>query len=1056
MKRYLLLLLLAVLITLCPPTAVCEQLIYGLSSTIYSPPAPQGQLYSVEWASKSTALQVTKTGDRSAKVTVISYFSGVAQVMCVYRWRWQIGGNVRTGSATTYFDFTCKPVDIRIDQTGPLTIVSGQGVPLSVTLTPRVSPSPKIHWSSSNSLIAEVHQNGYVYGRKPGSATISVSSDAGPNKATIVINVPNVPVEQAEIIPNSLDIVTGQSRTLELSLHPEYAKANKIEWRSNNSKIASVSYDGTVTGRSLGSTSVYCIIDGWLTTKSIPVKVSKPKLKIYVDKTSGLYEKGTIVNLSSDRSDAEIYYTLDGSIPDQHSKLYRSPISLENNVTLKAIAKKKDCLDSDILSVDYYVSSLKVSSTYPSDNSMVCWANITPSIIFDKNINIINRDGIHMHKDGSEIVKGQCITSGNILNFIPETNLNEGNYTFTLSEKAIKTVSGDYNFDYSFSFSIKGSKNISYIAAGNQFSIVVKEDRTLWAWGNNTSGQIGNGSTYYVLAPEKILDKVSFTTCSNGISAAITPGGTLNMWGCNNYGQIGNGSVKNSSKPIETMDGIYTVATSGDHTLAINYVGDLYTWGANSSGQLGLGKESLYQWKPNFIMSKVYKVSASPHHSLIIDFYGQLHSCGYGGYGELCQGNSQSSSSLRYRLNNVQKAVALKNASLILFYDGTLRSYGDNKYCQLGTELDISKSFDGVDIMTDVKDIDGNNTIGAAIKSDNSLWMWGNNFYGNVGNGTTAMQKTPVKILDNVKQVSVGDTHVLALTYDGKLYGWGDNLCREIGTSAIGDKVLTPTIVDHFTIPVTPTSLTLPDITLSEGRQGVILPNVRPLDAVYSKIEWSVKNPEIATVNDFGVVFGKCAGETSVHCKVYYDNENFIEASSRIRVNASPYFYLVGNMNGWDDTNHDYRLILSEIENGIETYSCKVNFAPGSCDFKIMSDKGFDEIFGPKEPKTLFHNFDFENESEENEQFEIVAGGNNFVLPTNYPGGDISIRLLITENGNMTAYFNWIKNSGLNDIKAESPCIPIYYTLDGIKIDNPGRGFYIKVENNKAYKIFIP
>lgn len=187
-------------------------------------------------------------------------------------------------------------------------------------------------------------------------------------------------------------------------------------------------------------------------------------------------------------------------------------------------------------------------------------------------------------------------------------------------------------------------------------------------------------------------------------------------------------------------------------------------------------------------------------------------------------------------------------------------------------------------IMSDVKEIDANYLTAAAIKNDNSLWLWGNNTDGQIGNGTKEKQRIPTKIFENVKKVSVGENHVLALTNDGELYGWGGNLCSEITNRTEVDYILTPTKCSFFPSPVVSKSLHLENLILEVGEQGVLLPSVSPSNADYMQIEWNSSNPDIASVTEFGVVYGVSEGKTTVNCRIYNDANTYIEAKCEVIV----------------------------------------------------------------------------------------------------------------------------------------------------------------------------
>ena len=861
------------------------ELYVGQSTFVSCPDPPRGSIFQTSWTSRHGSVSVIKDGTYGAKIKVTSYFSGTAQVQCDYYWRWYVGTRQYTNHATTYYNVTCKQVSIRMNQGEPITLSSGEGIALSVTLSPSISPSPKVTWSSSNSNIAEVNQNGYVWAKQEGTAVISASSNAGSDKASVTINVQGVEVERAELSPSSVNMLIDETSRLTLTTYPQYSKAESTSWHSRNPSVASVNSSGTFTGNSLGTTSVYCVVNGYISSNEVRVKVSKPQLTLSADKKSGLYEKGTTVALDASKHGATIYYTLDGSTPTRKSNVYREPICLKENTVLKAFAVRDDCIDSEVLSREYKVTSLQVLDTYPEKGVEVFRPHLVPTVNFTDNIQLIDEGKGITLKNGNSEISGTVVAFGKSLSFVPDMDLKEGSYTLTIPQQVIMTASQEENFAYTFSFGIKEkSYGIIDICAGNQFSQVLKEDGTLWAWGRNDVGSIGNGTkNYFVISPVKVLENVVYTEAGLTTSAAITESGSLYMWGYNGFGQLGNESVKDSKKPIYLWSGAEKVVTSGKHTLALTDNGYLYSCGHNWYGELGIGKQTQYEWEFHYVMKNVKDIAADNYSTLIVTNDNELYTCGAGYKGQLGNGYITSYYSTPHKvMDNVKKVASSFDASLVLKNDGTLWSFGSNDFGQLGISEDIEYSLEPQKVLSDVKDIDACSGTCAAIKTDNSLWLWGDNYYGQIGNGTKEKQKTPIKILSDVKKVSVGGCHVLALTTKGKLYGWGDNQCREIAD--YNKEFLSPLLCSYFPIPVSPESLCLKSQKIKPAESVVLVPSISPVNAEYLAIEWSSSNPFVAAVSDFGEVVGISEGSSTINCKMYDVTGGVIEASCEVTV----------------------------------------------------------------------------------------------------------------------------------------------------------------------------
>jgi alpha-tubulin suppressor-like RCC1 family protein len=141
--------------------------------------------------------------------------------------------------------------------------------------------------------------------------------------------------------------------------------------------------------------------------------------------------------------------------------------------------------------------------------------------------------------------------------------------------------------------------DIVAIAAGNYFGLAVDKDGYVWAWGDNSAGQLGNGSTTTTKTPVKVDDISGVIAVSAGSlnSLALDVNGDVFAWGDNAYGQIGVGTTVDKTAPVQVDDinDIVSIAAGAAHSLAIDQSGDLYVWGYNNKGQLGLGSTTNYK-----------------------------------------------------------------------------------------------------------------------------------------------------------------------------------------------------------------------------------------------------------------------------------------------------------------------------------------------------------------------------------------------------------------------------------------------------------------------------
>ncbi len=285
----------------------------------------------------------------------------------------------------------------------------------------------------------------------------------------------------------------------------------------------------------------------------------------------------------------------------------------------------------------------------------------------------------------------------------------------------------------------------SKIVAAPYYSVALKSDGTLWAWGWNSYGELGDGTTAEKHAPVQIGKESAWTFAAAGYNhtVALKSDGTLWAWGRNNVGQLGDGTKVDKHSPIQigTDNRWVAVAAGGYYSLGLKSDGTAWSWGDNTYGQLGDGTT----------MSRTSPVQVGTDTAWAAIKTGAIHT------------------------------IALKN-------NGTLWVWGGNGNGQLGDGTTINR-VSPVQVGTDTTwtIIAAGRLHSAAIKSNGSLWAWGNNVYGQLGDGTTATRTSPVRTGTDADWVSVagGLTHTGALKSNGTLWVWGYNSNGQLGNPGI-------------------------------------------------------------------------------------------------------------------------------------------------------------------------------------------------------------------------------------------------------------------------------
>lgn len=305
--------------------------------------------------------------------------------------------------------------------------------------------------------------------------------------------------------------------------------------------------------------------------------------------------------------------------------------------------------------------------------------------------------------------------------------------------------------------SVRSLNGIIEITAGGAHCLGLKSDGTVWSWGKNTSGELGNGTNIDTNVPRQVNSLTgSFTAVAAGVghSLALRNDGTVWSWGLNNEGQLGNGTSTNSNVPqqIITLNHIISIATGWHHSLALKDDGTLWAWGWNQNGQLGNGAyvDSNIPIQVNSIIGGISKIAGGLHHSMVLKNDGSVWCWGDNYSGELGNG-SNIASSVPVQVsgaNNITSIVAGCDYSLALKSDGTVWAWGSNDYLQLGngtyanSDIPVQVSF-----LTGITSIAGRYSSSIAAKNDGTFWAWGRNDYGQLGDGTTASSNVPVQVI---------------------------------------------------------------------------------------------------------------------------------------------------------------------------------------------------------------------------------------------------------------------------------------------------------------------
>jgi uncharacterized repeat protein (TIGR02543 family) len=336
------------------------------------------------------------------------------------------------------------------------------------------------------------------------------------------------------------------------------------------------------------------------------------------------------------------------------------------------------------------------------------------------------------------------------------------------------------------------NESIMKIASGAYFSAALTTEGRLLTWGSNGYGQLGNQTlvsqsvpvditNHFNLLPEETILDVSL---GGYHSAALTSGGRIFTWGFNNYGQLGDGTTVNQNTPVDTTayfnlmgeETIIDIELGWFHSMALTSNGRLLMWGSNGSGRLGDGT-TIHKNTPLDITSQfnltvgesIVKISAGEEHSSALSSSGRIFTWGRNAQGQL----GDNTTTLKTSPVNITSLFTLNEGETIVDI-----SLGDHHT--------------------------------SALTSHGRMFIWGNNEWGQLGDGTLTYRKIPIDITarfnliaeDHITHISLGGYHSAAVTLKGFVYTWGKNVFGQLGDD-ISDGLTPKNIQSHLNLSTT-------------------------------------------------------------------------------------------------------------------------------------------------------------------------------------------------------------------------------------------------------------
>lgn len=424
----------------------------------------------------------------------------------------------------------------------------------------------------------------------------------------------------------------------------------------------------------------------------------------------------------------------------------------------------------------------------------------------------------------------------------PITKLNRG-VTYTISVVNVTGTNGlsmtePYKTTFPFT-PFRPDSPVNFLKAGGENSYLI-ESGELTAWGAGEKGQIGytKGLSRYMPSAVELYG-VADLAAGESYFLDVDSDGSIWAGGDNSKGQLGDGTTSSHLYPFQVpgIKNVVAAAAGYHHSLALKEDGTVWAWGDNSTGQLGIASNT-EQHVPTQVpgLSGIIAIAAGGNHSLALKNDGTVWAWGENSHGQLGNGNTENQNSPVQvpGLNNIADISAGATHSLALKYDGTVWAWGNNADGELGNGQDQDESTPGEVVgLSSVMNISSGYFFNIALKTDGTAWVWGDNHLSEMGTKTRALgayKPLQVSNWQDVQNVAAGGFHALVMRgSDREIWGWGLNNEGQVGNGTL-EQILTPVKIQKDPIAFrlagpdrTQTALAVADEGWNYGTKTVVL-----------------------------------------------------------------------------------------------------------------------------------------------------------------------------------------------------------------------------------------
>lgn len=297
---------------------------------------------------------------------------------------------------------------------------------------------------------------------------------------------------------------------------------------------------------------------------------------------------------------------------------------------------------------------------------------------------------------------------------------------------------------------VPGLANIAAVAPGTFHALALAADGSVWAWGRNNVGQLADSTRRDARTPQQVTNLRAVIAIAAGYdySLALDGDGAIWSWGLDRIEQASSNSANGYASVRNTLHGATAISAGASHALVLGAGGSVWSWGRNDYGQLGDGTRT-ERATPARVpdLPEIAAISAGNFHSLALDSGGRVWAWGRNVDGRLGDGTT-SDRLVPVRLAGISEVIAVSaggSNSCAITQDGRLWAWGDNEFGQLGYPAASNYSpVPGVIAgIAGFQNVSCGTNFAAAMRTDGSVWAWGGNFFGQVGDGTFAARDQP-------------------------------------------------------------------------------------------------------------------------------------------------------------------------------------------------------------------------------------------------------------------------------------------------------------------------